>query len=222
MTTRQAARPIFALLLGGILVAVCYFFVDRTVALFVHGHRFYPDEVLRWPPLVSDWLGYAIVAGILGVVAWRILVRGGPRQTLLAAIAANLVLTFAIKSLLKWAFGRAWPETWIDNNPSLIANGVYGFHPFQFNTAWQSFPSGHAAATFAVVSILWLARPRWRWLYGLVSGLICLALVGLNYHFVGDVLAGAMLGSTTGYCIVQVFGLSEGSDRPSKEPNSET
>jgi membrane-associated phospholipid phosphatase len=200
-------RPVIALILGGITVVVCYFFVDRQVACFVHDHRFYPYALLRWPPLLSDWLSYAAIVGIIAVVAWRLLRPGGPHQKLLLAMAANLVATVAIKNVLKGAFGRTWPETSIRNNPSLIAHGAYGFHPFHFGSAYQSFPSGHAAATFAVVSILWLCRPRWRWLCAAVSGAVCVALVGLNYHFVGDVIAGAMLGSLTGLYATRLFRL---------------
>jgi membrane-associated phospholipid phosphatase len=58
-----------------------------------------------------------------------------------------------------------------------------------------------------VISILWLARPRWRWLYGLASGAVCAALVVLNFHFVGDVIAGAMLGCATGLYTTRVFRL---------------
>jgi len=187
-------------------VVVCYFFVDRPVAWFVHDHRFYPDDFLHWPPRVSDWLSYLVVVGIVAVAVWRLWQPGGRLQTLLLAIAANLVATAAIKTLLKGLFGRNWPETW-NKKPSLIANGDYGFHPFHFGRDYQSFPSGHAAATFAVISILWLSRPRWRWLYATIGGMVCVALVGLNYHFAGDVLAGAMLGSVTGVYATRIFRL---------------
>ena len=200
-------RSIIALLLGGIAVVGCYYFVDRPVAWFVHNHRFYSDEFLLWPPLVSEWLTYLVILGMVVVVVWRLRRPGGELQKLLLAIAVNLIATAAIKIVLKWMFGRTWPETWIDNNPSFIGDAIYGFHPFHFERAFQSFPSGHAASTFAVISILWLSRPRWRWLYAIVGGLMCAALVGLNYHFVGDVIAGAMLGSVTGICATRIFRL---------------
>ena len=206
MSTRPS-RSLVALILGGIAVIVCYFFVDRPVAWFVHNHRFYTDDFLLWPPLVSDWATYLAILGIIAVVVWRLWRPGGQLQTLLVAIAANLVVTAGIKNVLKWTFGRTWPETWTNNNPSLIADGVYGFHPFHFGKAYQSFPSGHAAATFAVISILWLSRPRWRWLYAIVGGIICVALVGFNFHFVGDVIAGGMLGSVTGVYATRMFSL---------------
>ena len=156
-----------------------------------------PESFQPWPPLLSDWLETTAGMAIVGVVVWWIWSPGSKLQRLLVVIAANLVVTVGIKSLLKGTFGRTWPESWLGENPSLIANGVYGFHLFHFGRAYASFPSGHAAATFAVVSILWLSRPRFRWLYALVAAGMCLALVGLNYHFVSDVLAGAVLGSLT-------------------------
>jgi membrane-associated phospholipid phosphatase len=200
-------RPIAALSIGFFAILFCYFFVDRQVAWFVHRHRFYSDAFLLWPATVSEWLTYLGVAAIIGVAAWRIWRPGGPLQTLLVAIAANLVVTNAIKWLLKGVFGRTWPSSWLGNNPSLIANGVYGFFPFHFDPAHGSFPSGHAAAALAVISILWLSRPRWRWLYALIGLAIGAALVVLNYHFVSDVIAGAMLGAASGYCATRVFRL---------------
>ena len=62
----------------------------------------------------------------------------------------------------------------------------------------MSFPSGHAAVVFSVAAILWFSYPRWRWCYALACAAMSVALVALNYHFVGDVVGGAALGSITG------------------------
>ena len=59
----RPSRSIIALILGSIAVVARYFLVDRPVASFVHNHRFYPDDFLLWPPLVSDWLTYLAVVG---------------------------------------------------------------------------------------------------------------------------------------------------------------
>ena len=40
-----------------------------------------------------------------------------------------------------------------------------------------------------------------------MGGIVCIASVGLNYHVVGDVIAGAMLGSITGAYATRVFRL---------------
>jgi membrane-associated phospholipid phosphatase len=188
------------LILGGIAVVVCYFVVDRPVAWFVDNHLFHSDDFGLWPSLVSDGLTYVILLGAVAVGMSRLWRPASPLWTLILAIATNLAVTTAIKGVLKWAFGRAGPTTW-------ISHGVYGFHPFDSSGTFLSFPSGHAAATFAVISILWLSRPRWRSLYMLVGGLMCVTLVGLNYHFVGDVIAGALLGWITGAFATRIFRL---------------
>jgi membrane-associated phospholipid phosphatase len=129
-------------------------------------------------------------------------------QTVLLAISANLIVTSALKQILKWSFGRYWPETWTEGNPSLIGNGAYGFHPFHFGTRYESFPSGHAAVVFSVIAILWLSYPRWRRLQATMAAIVAVALVGLNFHFVGDVIAGATLGTLAGVYVARGFRLA--------------
>ena len=196
-----------ALILTIILVVVCYHFVDRPVAWFVHDHGQFMHDFLRWPPLVSDYLKDCAAPAILLVVVWCIWKPGGRLQTGLLAISANVIVTTVLKQLLKWSCGRYWPDTWTHNNPSLIRSGDYGFHPFHYGPAYGSFPSGHAAVICSVLSILWLSYPRWRWCYAIIGVAVCVALVGMNYHFIGDVVAGAMLGATTGLCMTRLFRL---------------
>ena len=55
-------------------MVVCYYFVDRPVAFFVHDHRIPRFEELRWltepPPLVQGW-SPLLVAVLLSVWAWQ-------------------------------------------------------------------------------------------------------------------------------------------------------
>ena len=117
------------------------------------------------------------------------------------------LVTSVLKQLLKCAAGRYWPESWTHHNPSLIGSGAYGFHPFHCGPAYESFPSGHAAVTCAIMAVLWASHPRWRWPCAFCGALLCVSLVGMNYHFVSDVIAGAMLGSITGVYTARLFGL---------------
>ena len=196
-----------AVLAGGLLAAVCYWWVDRPVAFFVHRHRFFSDTWLEWPPVLSERLKYAAAAATLGVFVWRACQRAGRTQTVLLAIGVDLILATLVKTLLKFSFGRYWPETWKLYNPSLIANRAYGFNPFTFGGAYESFPSGHALVICSVLAVLWVSRPRWRWACVLLSALLCLTLVGMNYHFVSDVIAGADLGWIVGFLVARWFGL---------------
>ena len=197
------------MLLGTALVVLCYYLVDRPVARFVHGHGAPLQGFRRWTPLVSDGLKKVTPVAILLVLLWWVWKPGGRLQTVLLAVSANVVLVEVLEQYLKRVCGRYWPETW-ERNPSLIGSGDYGFHPFHGGPAYESFPSGHAAVICAALSILWLSYPRWRWVYAIVGGGVCTVLVGMNYHFVGDVIAGATLGSVTGVLMTRLFRL----DRP--------
>ncbi len=104
--------------------------------------------------------------------------------------------------------GRYWPETWHDNNPSLIGTGAYGFHPFEVGDDVGSFPSGHAARIVGFLSVFWLAMARGRWLYIILGLPMLVALVAMDYHFVGDVVAGSALGAIVGVWAVALKGRS--------------
>jgi membrane-associated phospholipid phosphatase len=138
----------------------------------------------------------------------------------LFAAAVNLYITLVFKDHLKFAFGRYWPDTWLKTpNPSLVQDGAYGFHPFHGGEAFDSFPSGHTARIFAILSVVWIAAPRWRWLCVLGCGSVIVGLVGMNYHFVGDVIGGAGLGTITGMYAAHFFQLdSSGPLTPPAQP----
>jgi membrane-associated phospholipid phosphatase len=191
-------RSAIATLCCAVLVAVCYFFVDRQVAFWVHSQDFSRSRVLWWlqapPPLFQDWAP-AVLVLLFVRRAW------GPfRRWELALLAACLSLLVAaqFKDSLKYCFGRYWPETWTNDNPSLLGDGEYGFHPFHDGGAFGSFPSGHMTRTLAMVAVVWVAYPRLRWACIVASTAVAIGLLGLNYHFVGDVVGGSFVGGIVG------------------------
>ena len=200
-------RALVALLLCAGLVTVCYFFVDRPVAFFVHDRHVNRLVALKWltySPIVLEEVAPVVLVLAVVRLAWGPLTRF--ERTLFCA-AVNLMVTLALKNGLKVAFGRYWPETWIEDNPSLIRDGAYGFHPFHTGAAYESFPSGHTARAFSVFAVVWVAYPRWRCLCVLACGSVIIGLVGMDYHFVGDVVGGAFLGSITGMYAAHFFRL---------------
>jgi membrane-associated phospholipid phosphatase len=191
-------RVIVAALSCGILVGISILFLDRPVAFLMHRlfHRslfFLPLAGIGQIPL--SLAGPALV--VASLAAWRGWRPDGRAWTGIACGVAELI-TIAVKDQLKDAFGRTWPETWVHHNPSLIHDGVYGFFPFHGGDGWSSFPSGHTAATSAVVGVLWWRAPQLRWLWALLLALTGIGLIGGNYHFLGDVIAGAYLGLACG------------------------
>lgn len=70
-------------------------------------------------------------------------------------------------------------------------------------------PSSHAAnhfglATFWFCAIFYITGNKWYWLY-LWAFLICYAQIYVGKHFPLDILAGAGLGSLTGYILARIF-----------------
>src|SRR5881396_2611474 len=181
-----------------VAVLVCYFWIDRPVAFFVYRHHINTIQVFRWltypPPEVQNWS--ALVLTILMVRrAWGPFLHW---QKVLLVACISLIVADDFRVSLGDVFGRYWPETWTHDNPSLIGTGTYGFHPFQRGDDVGSFPSGHAARILAFATVWLIAMPRSRTVQVVViilSASMLLSLVAMNYHFVGDVIAGSVLGA---------------------------
>jgi membrane-associated phospholipid phosphatase len=125
---------------------------------------------------------------------------GKPDIACLVGDASLLLAEFA-SDKLKYFFGRTSPKY---GDPSLIHDGVYAFDPFHVGSGFRSFPSGHAAAVCALLSVLWILYPRCRPLYSLTMIGLSAGLVLANFHFLGDVIAGAFLGASTGLACVSL------------------
>jgi membrane-associated phospholipid phosphatase len=202
---RLLRNSLVALFLCATLVALGYSFVDRPVAFYVHRQRFVDSAVLKWltypPPILQAWAPVVLTA-LMVRRAWGPFTRA---ERVLLAACVTMILADQCRQTLAYVFGRYWPDTWIHDNPSLIRDGAYGFHPFHDGSAFDSFPSGHATRTLALVAVVWIACPKWRWACVLASLAEAVALVGLNYHFVSDVIAGGFVGSIVGayttFCI---------------------
>jgi membrane-associated phospholipid phosphatase len=186
------------LIISIIAVILCYYLIDRPVAFFVHRHEIATVEEFRWltepPPLVQSWSPLVLVLLAIRRVfgEWR------PWQAALFVACVSLIVADQFRESLGDVCGRYWPETWRNNNPSLIGNGAYGFHPFEVGDDVGSFPSGHAARIVAFFSVVWLMLPRGRWMYAVLAVPMLVALVAMNYHFVSDVIAGSVIGGIVG------------------------
>ncbi len=193
----------YSLIICTILVAISYWYIDKPVAYWVY------DHLMRFS--FFSYLTYIAVAFyvasplylLIFVVRWAYK-KAKYWEWVGMQMAISVIITTFYKDILKNVFGRTWPETWIHNNPSLISNHVYGFHFFHSGIAYHSFPSGHASVTFAVTALLWIKYPKLRWLAALLSVLVVVGLLGMNYHFVSDVIAGAFLGSLVAYFVSKV------------------
>jgi membrane-associated phospholipid phosphatase len=182
-----------------------YFFLDRLWATYAFQNLHTSRTSFAIPTHLLDWLELAAVA-VLVWAGW-VFARGGRLGangliTLRATLA--LFLAIGVKDVAKYAFGRTWPETWVCNNPSFVEGGVYGFNPFHGGAGWGSFPSGHETLVCAVAGCLWVLAPHLRALCVVAVLAVAIGLLGADYHFVSDVLAGGLLGWLIGVFVAKL------------------
>ena len=182
-------------------VAISFQWFDRPIALLVHysfrrSHSGTFDKLTH----ISDPLIPLAIIFFVGL-GFKALYGRSLSNFQAAIFVSSMSVIFAesIKDQLKFVFGRTWPETWVQDNPSFIRDGAYGFHLMHGGGGYQSFPSGHMAATCAVISVFWIWYPRSRWLGSLAAIVVGGGLVGANYHFLSDVIAGGFVGISTGW-----------------------
>jgi len=202
---------LFAFVATTIMVVMCIAYVDRPVAVFFDRHL---RHTVAW-----DWLNRALapldlavvmaLLFLLGCGTWVVsgrLLRSWTQTPLLCSWAA--MWATAADIIFKRIFGRAWPD------PAYIQNHLYGFRLLHGGPHWESFPSGTAAISAAIASVLWIVMPRWRAIGAVIVVLLCIAVVITNYHWVADVIAGVFLGKSIGWMTVQLHHPLRHGNRP--------
>lgn len=126
---------------------------------------------------------------------WACPVRVGYER--LARYGVLVVGTLAIGGLitliLKKVVARARPEV-------LLEDGWYGLvEPFSKGSDYNSFPSSHTLAAFAVAAAIGEMAPRWRIPALLIATLVAISRVINREHFLSDVTAAAAIGVLVAY-----------------------
>jgi membrane-associated phospholipid phosphatase len=139
------------------------------------GDRLGKGESLVILSLVLLAVGYGLKHPQWKDAGWRSLIAHG-----LAAATANI---------LKHVIGRPRPKFMHAGNLELSPASGSG---------WDSFPSGHAAASFAVGTVLAVKFPRARWPILAVAAAIAASRIIRGSHYLTDVAGGAALGCFMG------------------------
>lgn len=85
----------------------------------------------------------------------------------------------------------------------------------------HSFPSGHAATSFACATVIAALVPRARVPLFLLASLVAWSRVYVGVHYPFDVLAGALYGVALGVCLLRVLPrLARGRPRSLRTPRS--
>jgi membrane-associated phospholipid phosphatase len=197
-----------ALVLVATAVVGSYFWLDRPIALWVLAHQFGfgSPQALEFITRIPDPI--TLLANVvLFVLGWSACAKGHlvRWQQVMLVCAVSVLVGEQTKDILKWVFGRPSPKIWIASNVSSGGSHDYLFYWFQGGGAFNSFPSGHMTATMAVVTVLWICYPQLRVLCAFAVVFMAAALIGLNFHFLGDVIAGGLLGSTISLIMLNLF-----------------
>ncbi|MGH8427762.1 MAG: phosphatase PAP2 family protein [Gammaproteobacteria bacterium] len=147
-----------------------------------------PQAIL---PNAPDILAPFVAAVTIASLALRIRARRRGRArlssaALLTAIAGPLAL--GLKELAKWVFGRTEVRYY------LIHPQAADFHWLHGRDVFLGFPSGHMLVATALVAAVTAVYPRLRIWGNLALAALALALLLTSYHFLGDIIAGWLLG----------------------------
>jgi membrane-associated phospholipid phosphatase len=178
------------------VIYVCVVAIDHPLALLIR-ERTEPTIVATLLVRLPEAIAGTVIVGAAAFGMWRTLIgqlQGIWRSAFLACIGVCVAL--ALKSELKLLFGRVPPDTWFWHQSGPLRN----FHLFYAG----SFPSGHMAVLGVLIPFVWaLAMPLkllWLLIYGVVGG----ALLVTEAHFLGDLIAGTLLGVTVGTACLHI------------------
>jgi len=133
-------------------------------------------------------------------------------SAMLQAAAVQAVMV----SVLKWLTDRTGPHPGGDPSRRRNLSGLFrdshdpkdfNFNPFDLEGGLR-WPSGHTASHFAIVSALVAFYPKHPWIAVVGYPLALLVAIGMvdgDYHWLSDVVAGALIGHAIGWTIGKNF-----------------
>lgn len=165
--------------------------IDQTVFFFIN-HLPHPRIVNLFAQLLSVVGTAGIIWFALGVLVF---IREEKKdKKFVLQMAAMGVLTFILNEIfLKPFIGRLRPA--VEMGAIIIGSNVGDSF---------SFPSGHAAISFAAAVVLSKKEPRWKWTFYTLAVLISLSRIYLGKHYPLDVLMGGVLGWGIGIASLRV------------------
>ena len=201
-TTSSLKSWTIVLLVTVSLTAISYFYFDTGIARFVFRVLNSSDELLQAATNIPDLLLHVVITiTVLSWVGYFILVRRGIHNRLtdfLRACGTVVPIAFVAKTVLQYIFGRPNPYAWLLTRESESPD----FYWFRDDARYGCFPSGHMTIFTALLTTLSYYFPRYRPVYLGLLWLLALALIITGYHFLSDVLAGAVLGSVLAFITI--------------------
>ncbi len=188
-----------------ILVTVCFYWVDRPVAIWM-SHHFTYDRHGPLDRIHAKALTQLCYFGLIISFLFYYVLRWHKHHTrwmrCLSLLSTSVVFAYFAKTNLQYLFGRYVPR-YPDSNSLLFVrrHQLYGFHWFQSGC----FPSGHMTVFTAAIVAISLFYPKFRFIGLAILLILTGLLIALNYHFVSDIVAGAYLGGCTTMAIYYLY-----------------
>ena len=160
----------------------------------------YLIQSLRTPAFDQVVLFITSLANYVWIILIIWLLLNKPTRKLGVILAVAMILQYLVNGgVLKHLFARVRPCN-VDTTVELLVKRPKGF----------SFPSGHSAAAFCAVGVLYGAKiKRLLWPSFILACLIAFSRLYLYVHFPTDVLAGALCGFFIGYGVLRAFDLKK-------------
>ncbi len=182
-------------------IAVSIIYIDAGLAKRVMAFLLSIKTLHRATENIPDVLVY-LVAGAT-VLMWIVYIyryinkKLDAETSFLRLAASTLPVTYFIKVFLQFTFGRTSPRNWLISHEPLL----FKF----FNEHGGSFPSGHMTVFVAFGTAVFIYFPKYRKLVVALLVILGFALIGTDYHFLSDVIAGAYLGFVITYTLWRLY-----------------
>ncbi len=166
--------------------------LDEALFLFINVTLANPVTDLVMPIVTAD-LYLRILYGAAMIL---LLVKGSPRLRWLVLFSV-VVLVFTdqlASSFLKPLLARPRPCHVLGDIHLLVGCG-----------GGKSMPSSHAANAFGQAALFSLCVRRIKWYFWAFGAVVAISRVFVGVHYPGDILAGALLGTTVGVAVTFSF-----------------
>jgi membrane-associated phospholipid phosphatase len=177
--------------LGAALLLIGSFYLDPAGQAWMKEHQERGvRNFMNWVSWAGDWPGHILLGLVLlGVAYWR---RSQKWTRIFAAMLLACALAGTATRVVKISTGRARPNVQSESS----WNGP------RFTPRFNSFPSGHTAASTAFFATLAFAS----WRVGLpllaIPLLIAFSRMYVAAHHLSDVVAAVIIGAVTAYVVV--------------------
>ena len=161
------------------------------------------DAIWQFFSKIPVWIPlYVLIAALL---VWKL----GWKKGLIILAAAGLTFGCCdqLSNLIKAVVGRIRPL----NDPFMLENGL---NVLEGGSRSYSFFSAHAANTFGLATCTFLGfrkllpEAKWVKFYGIFmftwATLVAISRVFVGKHYLGDVLAGGLIGAALGYIFISI------------------